>query len=111
MKWKSNHLYFKVTLLLSGNINLNLGPVTRHQLKDPKFEGFNNKGLHLIHLNINNLLTKIDELRNLAKCSNTAVIGKTETKLDNTVYNSEVAIDGYNIVRNDRNRKGGDVAF
>ena len=79
MKWKSNHLYLKVTLLLSSNINLNLGPITRHQLKDPKFEGFNNKGLHLkrdIHLNINNLLTKIDELRNLAKCSNTAVILK-----------------------------------
>ena len=45
-----------MAFLLSGDINLNLGPVSRHQLNDPKFEGFNNKGL-----NINSLLTEIDE--------------------------------------------------
>ena len=38
------------------------------------------------------------------------VIEITETKLGNTVYDSEVAIDGYSIVRNDRNGKGGGVA-
>ena len=110
MKCKRNHLYLKMALLLSGDINLNPGPVARHQLNDPKFEVFNNKGLHLIHLNVNSLLPKIDELHNIAKCSNAAVIGITETKLDNTVYDSEVTIDGYSIVRNDRNRKGGGVA-
>ena len=99
-----------MTLLLPGGINFNPGPVTKHQLNDPKFETFNNKGLHLIHLNINNLMPKIDELRNIAKCYNAAAIGITETKLDNTVYNSEVTIDRYNIVLNDRNRKGGGVA-
>ena len=99
----------KIALLLSGRINLNPGPVTRHQLNNPKFEAFN-KGFHLIHLNINNLLPKIDELCNIANCFNAAVIGITETKLDNTVYDSEVTIDGYSIVRNDRNRKGGGVA-
>ena len=99
-----------MALLLSGDINLNPGPVTRHQLKDPKFESFNNKGLHLIHLNINSLLPKIDKLCNIAKFSNAAVIGITETKLDNTVYDSEVAIDEYSIVRNDRTRKGRGVA-
>ena len=40
MKYKSNHLYVKMALLLSGDINLNPGPVTRHQLNDPKFEAF-----------------------------------------------------------------------
>ena len=63
-----------------------------------------------MHLNINGLLNKIDELRYIARSSNAAVIGITETKLDNTVYDSEVTVDGYNIVRNDRNRKGGGVA-
>ena len=110
MKCKSNHLYLKTALLLSGDINLNPGPVTRHQLKDPKFEAFNNKGLHLIHLNVNSVLPKIDELRNIGKCSNAAVIGITETKLDNIVYDPEFIIDGYSIVRNDRTRKGGGVA-
>ena len=110
MKCKSNHLYLNVTLLLSGNINLNPEPVTRHQLNDPKFEAFSNKELHLIHLNINSLLPKIDELCNIAKCSNAAVIGVTETKFDNTVYHFEVFIEGYSTVRNDRNRKGWCVA-
>ena len=73
-----------MSLLLSGDINLYLGPVTRHQLKNPKFEAFNKKGLRLIHLNINSLLPKIDELRNIAKRSNAAVIGLTKTKLDLT---------------------------
>ena len=99
-----------MALLLSGDINLNPGPVARHQLSDPKFEIFNNKGLHLIHLHVNSLLPKIDELRNIAKCSNAPVIGITETKLDNNVYDPEVTIDGYSIVQNDRNRKGGGVA-
>ena len=47
-----------MALLLSGDINLNPGPVARHQLNDPKFEVFNSKGLHLIHLNVNSLLPK-----------------------------------------------------
>ena len=110
MKYKSNHLYLKMALLLPGDANLNPDPVTKHQLKDPKFEAFNNKGLHLIHLNINNLLPKIDELHNIAKCYSAAAIGITKTKLNNTAYNSEVTIDRYNIVLNDRNRKGGGLA-
>ena len=97
-------------LILSGDINLNPGPANRHQIKYHKFEVFTRKGLHFIHLNINSLLPKIDELRCVAKNSNAAVIGISETKLDNTVYDSEVAIDGYNIARSDRNRKGGGVA-
>ena len=50
MKCKSNHLYLKMALLLSGDNNLNPGPVTRHQLNDPKFEAVNNKGLHITHI-------------------------------------------------------------
>ena len=81
-----------------------------NQIKKEDFEVFNNKGLHFMHLNINGLLNKIDELRYIARSSNAAVIGITETKLGNTVYDSEVTVDGYNIVRNDRNRNGGGVA-
>ena len=70
----------------------------------------NNKGLHFILVNINSLLPKIDESYNIAKCSNAVVSRINETKLDNTVYDSEVTIDGYNLVLNDRNKKGGDLA-
>ena len=49
-----------------------------------------------MHVNINGLL-KIDELHYIARSSIAAVIGVTETKLDNTVYDSEVTVDGYNM--------------
>ena len=110
MKNKYNCLYLKMILILSDDIELNPGLVDRNQIKKEDFEVFNNKGLHFMHLNINGLLNKIDELRYIARSSNAAVIGITETKLDNTVYDSEVTVDSYNIVRNDRNRNGGRVA-
>ena len=45
---KGNHLDLKMALILSGNINLNPGPVNRHQIKDHKFDIFNYKELHFI---------------------------------------------------------------
>ena len=54
---------------------------------------FNKRGLHLIHLNINSLLSKIDELRATAKKSRATVIGITESKLDETVLDGEISID------------------
>ena len=100
-----------MVLILSGNIELNSGPVDRNQIKKEDFEVFNKKGLHFMHLNINGLLNKIDELRYIARSSNAAGIGITESKLGNTFYDSEVTVDGYNIFRDDRNRNGGGVAF
>ena len=67
------------------------------------------KGLHFLHLNIRSLLPKLDEIRLIVKESNAAIFGLTETWLDNSVSDSEVAIEGYSIVRKDRNRHGGGV--
>ena len=102
MKNKYNRLYLKMILILSGDIELNSGPIDRNQIKKEDFEVFNNKGLHFMHLNINGLLNKTDELRYIVRSSNAAVIGITETNLDNTVYDFEVTVDAYNIARNDR---------
>ena len=71
---------------------------------------FNKRGLHLIHLNINSLLSKIDELRAIAKKSRAAVIGITESRLDESVTDGEINIDGYELIRSDRNRHRGGVA-
>ena len=71
---------------------------------------FNKPGLHSIHLNINNILSKIDELRVIAKKSRASVIGITESKLDKTVLDEEINIDGYELARSDRNRHGGGAA-
>ena len=74
------------------------------------WKAFNKQGLHLIHLNINSLLSKIDELREIARKTRAKVIGITESKLDGSVLDGEINIDGYQLVRSDRNRHGGGVA-
>ena len=68
------------------------------------------KGLHLLHLNASSLLPKIDELSYIAKLSNAAVMGITESKLDHCILDSEIEIDNYQILHCDRNRKERGVA-
>ena len=98
-------------LLLSGDISLNPGPVHQDTLQClNEWNVFKNRGLHFIHLNINSLLPKIDELRYIAKSTNAAVIGICESKLDASVLDPEISIDNYKILRCDRNRQGGGVA-
>ena len=62
-----------------------------------------------IHLNENNL-SKIDELRYNAKLKNATVIGLSETKLDSTVLDNELKVEGYDLVRFDRSQREGGVA-
>ena len=111
-----NSLYYVYLVLLSGDVNLNPGPTfpsngSTHVTSNDIWRPFSNKGMHLLHLNVNSLLNKVDEVRHIASISNVSVFGLTETKLDNSVYDSEVSIDGYTLIRNDRNRHGGGVAF
>ena len=98
-------LFSKQELLLSGDINPNPGPLNSETNK--MWEPFIKRGLHFIHININSLLPKIEELRSIAKNSNAAVIGITESKVDESVHDSEINIENYNIIRCDRNRHGG----
>ena len=63
-----------------------------------------------MYLNINSLLTKIDELRHMGRLSNAAVIWISESKLDKSITNSEILIDDYDLLRCDRNRNGGGVS-
>ena len=67
------------------------------------------KILHFIHLIVNSLLFKIDVLRNIAELSNAAVIGISESKLNDSVLPSEIHIDNYNTLRCYRNRHGGGI--
>ena len=77
MKYKSNPLFLKYLLLLSGDISLNPGPsqIEPQLNNNDIFLPFQSRGLHFLHLNINSLLPKIDELRNIADKSKVAVIG------------------------------------
>ena len=71
---------------------------------------FKSKGLHLIHLKINSLLPKIDKLRYIANSGNAAVIGISESKLDESVLQLKTQINNYDLLCRDRNRNGGGVA-
>ena len=57
-----------------------------------------------------NLLSKIDELRDITNFIRPAILGATESKLDSSVTNAEVNINEYSIIRNDRNGNGGGVS-
>ena len=73
------------------------------------YKVFENRGLHFVHINANSIISKIEEVRLIAHSTKVAVIGITESKLDNTIKDSEISIPGYNILRSDRNRNGGGV--
>lgn len=96
---------------MSGDISLNPGPCKYLPDKNKDlFEPFRKRGLHFLHINVNSLPSKIDELRDIAGRTKPGVLGITESKLGSSVSDQEVNISGYNILRNDRNRNGGGVA-
>ena len=107
----NNKSFLRILLLLSGDISLNPGPVYNNQsLHSNERNVFRSKGIHLIHLNVNSLLPKIDEIRYIAERTKAAVIGITESKLDESIFQSEIQIDKYDLLWCDRNRNGGGVA-
>ena len=63
-----------------------------------------------MHLNINSLLPKIDELKHMARLSNAAVIGICESKLDKSITNSEILIENYDLLCCNQNRNKGGAA-
>ena len=67
-KYRNLNSYFHLLVLLSGDISLNLVPNHQHKLQClSKWNIFKSRGLQFIHLNINSLLPKIEELRIIAK--------------------------------------------
>ena len=75
------------------------------------FECFKKKGLHFIHINARSILPKMSEIRLIASNSKATVIGVSESWLDETVNDSEIAIENYCIYRKDRDRNGGGVCI
>ena len=62
-----------------------------------------------MHLNINSILAKLDELKTIAGNIKAAIIGITKSKVDNSISDTDVEIPGYCILRCDRNRNAGGV--
>ena len=111
LKYRNLNYFFRLLILLSSDISLNLGP--NHQDKRQclnKWNVFKSRGLHFNHLSINSLLQKIEEFRIIAKSTNAVIIGISESKLEESVLEPEIPIDNYKILQCDRNRHGGGVA-
>ena len=95
-KWKNQAN--TLILLLSGDISLNPGPPHNSQTDGLSWNVFDKNGLHFLHINVNSLLPKIQEIRFIVKKSKPIVIGITETKLDGTIFDTEIYMEGYSIV-------------
>ena len=95
--------FYQSLLLLSWDVNLNPGPVLNNNIWEP----FDKRGIHLLHININSLLPKINELREIAGRTKASIIGISESKLDDSIDDNEIDIPGYSVLRSDRNRQGG----
>jgi hypothetical protein len=69
------------------------------------------RGFKIAFLNIASLPKHIDELRLNMQHQYLDILVLNETRLDETISNSEISIDKYTLVRNDRTRHGGGVAM
>ena len=66
--------------------------------ENSKWKILKKKSLHILHLNINSLLSKIDEIHFITKQPNTSIIGISEFKLDSSILNSELDIDKHDLI-------------
>ena len=69
------------------------------------------RGFKIMSLNIYTLLKHLDELRILVDQEMPHVIGINETKIDSSISDTDIQIEGYRVVRRDRNKWGGGVAL
>ena len=70
------------------------------------------RGFKLASLNINKLITHIDQLRIFLAHNEIDILSINETKLNETISDNEVNISGYDIIRRDRiTNVGGGVCF
>ena len=110
LKYKDYNNFYEFLLLLSGDINLNPGLVQISPVMSINiYEPLNKKGLHFLHISINSLSPKSDELKYVTNKSKTNIIGITESKRDHNIPYIEDNLD--DILRCDRNRNGSGVAF
>ncbi len=69
------------------------------------------RGFKISSLNITSLPKHLDELRLNMINQYLDILILNETRLDDTISDSEISIDKYDIVRRDRSRQGGGVAM
>ena len=78
---------------------------------DLRYSDLQGSGLKIAHLNVNSIYKHIDEVKVFVKSNNIHLLALNETKLDDSIYDKEISIEDYVLVRKDRNRHGGGVAI
>ena len=68
-------------------------------------------GFMIMFLNVFSLLWRLDQLNILIEEEKSHVIGINETKIDSNISDTDIQIEGYEVVRRDRNKWGGGVAL
>ena len=74
--------FYHLLILLSGDVSLNHGPSQYLPDNDDKFQPFHKRGLYFLHINVNSLLSNIDELRYVVDHTKPAILGINESKLE-----------------------------
>ena len=67
------------------------------------------RGLKICHLNVCSLMKNFEELQNLLIHHDIDIFTMCETRLDGNINDFTIEIDGYHIIRLDRNRHGGGI--
>ena len=62
LKYKNLNSFSQLLFLFSGDISLNLAAFIKIHYNSNEWNVFKNKDLHFVHLNINSLLSKIEEI-------------------------------------------------
>ena len=96
----NNKSFLGILPLRSSDTRLNLNSLDLNELNV-----FRSKGINLIHLNVNSLLPKVDEIRYIAECTKAAVIRITESKLDESVFQSEAQKYNYDLLQYDKQKR------
>ena len=96
-------------LLVCGDISPNLGPQHSPSLKRFTIKG----GLKILHENINGTSKNIDSIRRILQYKNIQIFGFTESRLNISVTDAEISVDGYKKERLDRKNSthGGVICF
>ena len=96
----NNQFFLRILLILSGDISLNSGPAYNNKsLESNEMYVFKLKAIHLSHLKVNSFLPKTDVIRYIAERTNTALTEITESKIDKSIFRSEIQINKYDLLR------------
>ena len=83
--------------------------MNHHHVEGVSYHQQDNYNVTVVYFNARSVIPKLDSLRAEALVRTPSIICIVETWLSEDILDSEIAIDGYQIVRLDRNRHGGGV--